>query len=93
MPRKPKTEFKKSVIKVRLDAFQIAALKKLAKVHGKTLAQEFDYAIDAYFLSGLRREEVWMLNALVDHLREDTASTRQALDEALRQIGKNRPCQ
>lgn len=86
--RSPETEFKKSVLKVRLDAFQIAALKRLAKEHGTTLAQEFDYAVDAYFL-GLSREEVRMLDALVDQLREATASASKAVDAALRKTEKN----
>ncbi len=83
----PETEFKKSVLRVRLDAFQIAALKRLAKEHGTTLAREFDHAVDAYFL-GLSREEVQILDALVDQLREATANANKALDAALRKTRK-----
>jgi hypothetical protein len=82
------TEFKKSVLRVRLDAFQIAALKRLAKVHGTTLAEEFDYAVDAYFL-GLSQGEIRMLDALVDQLREATTSASKAVNKALRKTEKN----
>jgi hypothetical protein len=84
----PEAEFRKSVLKVRLDAFQIAALKSLAKEHGTTLAQEFDYAVDAYFL-GLSQGEIRMLDALVDQLREATANASKTVDAALRKTEKN----
>ncbi len=84
----PVTEFRKSVLKVRLDAFQIAALKRLAKAHGTTLAREFDHAVDAYFL-GLRREEAQILDVLVDQLREATANASKTVDAALRKTEKN----
>lgn len=84
----PELSFKKSVLKVRLDAFQIAALKRLAKEHGTTLAREFDHAVDAYFL-GLRREEAQILDVLVDQLREATANARKTVGAALRKTEKN----
>jgi hypothetical protein len=84
----PETEFRKSVLKVRLDAFQIAALKSLAKEHGTTLAWEFDHAVDAYFL-GLRREEAQILDVLVDRLREATANASKTVDAALRKTERN----
>lgn len=87
--RSPETEFRKSVLKVRLDAFQIAALKKLAKEHGTTLAQEFDNAVDAYVL-GVSQEEIRTLNALVDQLKEATANAKKTVDEALRKTKKTR---
>jgi len=83
------TEFKKSILKVRLDASQIADLKRLAKEHGTTLAQELDNAVDAYVL-GVSQEEIRMLNALVDQLKEATTNAKKAVDEALRKTKKTR---
>ena len=82
------TEFKKSVLKVRLDAFQIAALKSLAKEHGTTLAQEFDNAVDAYLL-GMRQGEVRMLNAVLKRFNESMGRSNKVIDAALRKTEKN----
>ncbi len=85
----PKPGFKKTAMRISLEAFQIAELKKLAKEHGTTLAQEFDNAIDAYVL-GASQGEIRTLNALVDQLKESTARANKALDAALRETGKTR---
>ncbi len=78
---------KKSPIKARLEASQIAELKKLARENGATLAQELENAVEAYCL-GLSRHEIRMLHALVDRLNESTAEANRALVAALRETQK-----
>jgi len=85
----PETEFRKSVLKVRLDAFQIAALKRLAKEHGTTLAQEFDNAIDGYLL-GMNQDEIRLLNTYLDRLNKSMDQNIKALDAARRKTKKTR---
>ena len=83
----PEFGLKKSAVRVRLEASQIAALKKLARESGTTFAEELSNAVDAYCL-GLSRSEVRLLSALLDRFKESTARARKALVEAQRAVDK-----
>ncbi len=80
---------KRSAIKVRIEAAQIAGLKRLAREYGTTLAQELDNAVDAYCL-GVSRREIRLLHALLDRMNESTAKAHRALATARRETKKTR---
>lgn len=85
----PELSSKKSVYPARLDAFQIAALERLAKEHHTTLAQEFNNAIVGYLL-GMNQDEIRQLNMYLDRLNETMDRNMKELEAARRETAKTR---
>lgn len=88
--RKPAlSRLKKTAMRIRLGAIQLAELKRLAGEHGTTLAQEIDNAIDAYILN-ISPGDIRMFNALLDRFNASLDRSEKALDEVLRATRKSR---
>ncbi len=85
----PEFGLKKTAMRIRLEASQIAGLRKLARRNGTMVTAELGNAIDAYLL-GITPGEIRLLNALIDRLNVSTARANKALDAALREIAKSR---
>lgn len=67
---------------VFLEPAQIAELRKLARDHGTSLADEIGNAVDAYVL-GIAPTDVRKLDEVLDKLNATTDRAKLALDEAL----------
>ena len=75
-------------VRVALDRFQIAGLKKLANMYGTTVGTELSNAVDAYLL-GLSRDEIRFLALFGDLIRSWDPKINRKLTQALRETDKS----
>lgn len=79
---------KRAMVRMVLDRFQIAGLKKLAKTHGTTVGTELSNAVDAYLL-GLNRDEIRFFGLFGDLIRFYQPKINRKLTEALLKTDKS----
>jgi hypothetical protein len=84
----PEVGGKRAAVRVALDKYQAAGLKKLANRHGTTVGTELSNAVDAYLL-GLSRDEVRFLGLFGDLIKSTASKINKKLTETLRETDKS----
>ena len=84
----PEVGGKRAAVRVTLDRFQIAGLKKLANTYGPTGGTELSNAVDAYLL-GLSRDEFRFLSLFGDLIRSWVPKINRKLTQELLETDKS----
>lgn len=84
----PEVGGKRAAVRVALDTFQTAGLKRLANANGTTVVTELSNAVDAYLL-GLTRDEVRLLGLVADLTKASALKIDEKLTGTLREIDKS----